>query len=185
MLDTLTGADWRRMFALETPLLEIVVRGTLVYLALLILLRLVLKRERGNASLTDLLVLVLLADSAQNALADDYQSIPDGLLLVGTILFWNYALNWLGYHIPLVGKLVHPDPLPLVKDGQVIHRNLRRELITVDELETLLREQGVEDMATVKGAFLEGDGQVSVTTGGTKAEAGGSNQGRRDNPPGL
>lgn len=164
MLDYLFGVDWRELFALETPLLEIFVRGSVIYLALLILLRLVLRRERGNASLTDLLVLVLLADAAQNAIAADYQSIPDGLLLVGTILFWNYALNWIGYHNTAIGKLVHPDPLLLVKDGEVQRQNLRKELLTLDELQTLLREQEVHDIAEVEEAFMEGDGQLSVKT---------------------
>ena len=57
------------------------------------LLRFVLKREAGTLAITDLLVVVLIADAAQNAMADDYRSVPDGLLLVATIVFWSYALD--------------------------------------------------------------------------------------------
>lgn len=164
MVDYFVGVDWRALFARDTPLLEIFLRGTITYLALLLLLRLVLKRERGNASLSDLLVLVVLADAAQNALAGGYTSITDGILLVTTILLWSHTINWLGYHNKVIGKLVHPDPLLLVKDGQVQRQNLRKELLTLDELETLLREQEVYDLAEVEEAFMEGDGQLSVRT---------------------
>jgi len=73
-------------------------------LALFLLLRLVLKRQSGNMGVTDLLVIVLIADAAQNAMASDYKSVPDGLLLVSTIVFWSYALDWLSYHFPRFGR---------------------------------------------------------------------------------
>lgn len=154
--------DWARLFLPSTPLLEIFLRGTLTYLSLFILLRLILKRESGGMGISDLLVVVLLADAAQNALADDYTSIPDGILLVATIIFWSYTLNWLGYRFPVMQRLVHPPPLPLVKDGKLNYRNMRRELITEDELKSVLRSQGVENLENVKEAHMEGDGTVSV-----------------------
>src|SRR5690606_22918530 len=73
-------SDWESILMPSTPLVEILVRGSLVYLALFALLRFVLKRETGTLGTTDLLVIVLLADAAQNALADDYTSIPDGII---------------------------------------------------------------------------------------------------------
>lgn len=146
----------------STPLVEILVRGSLVYLALFALLRFVLKRETGTLGTTDLLVIVLLADAAQNALADDYTSIPDGIILVGTIIFWSYALNWLGYRFPKLQRFVHPPPLPLVKDGRLLRQNMQKELITEDELMSHLRLQGINDLNQVAEAYMEGDGQISV-----------------------
>jgi len=157
--------DWAELFVPRTPLLETFVRGTAIYLALFLLLRLVLKREAGAVGITDLLVLVLLADTAQNALAADDASIPDGILLVGTIVFWAYALDRLGYHVPLIERLVHPQPLPLVKDGQLLRRNMRQELITEGELMSQLRIQGVATVADVAAAHMEGDGRISVVAG--------------------
>jgi uncharacterized membrane protein YcaP (DUF421 family) len=154
--------DWASVFTSDTPWVEIVVRGTVVYLSLLLLLRVVLKRQAGAVSLTDLLLIVLIADAAQNAMASDYKSIPDGLILVAVIVFWSFALDWLGYHIPWFNRFVHPPPLPLVQDGVLLRRNLRKELITEEELLTQLREQGVENVRDVKTAFMEGDGRVSV-----------------------
>ena len=156
--------NWRSVFVPDTPLLEIFVRGTIVYLALFLLLRLVLKRQSGTIGVTDLLVVVLIADAAQNAMAHDYKSIPDGLLLVGTIVFWSYALDWLGARFPWLGRFIHPPPLELIRDGQINWRNLRKELISLDELKSELREQGVANIAQVKEAHMEGDGRISVVT---------------------
>jgi uncharacterized membrane protein YcaP (DUF421 family) len=158
------SGDWSEIFVPDTPLLEIIIRGTIMYLALFALLRFVLKRQAGTIGITDLLVVVLIADAAQNAMSADYKSVADGILLVFVIVFWAFALDWLGYHSKALGRFVHPPPLPLVEDGQVRPRNLRRELITEEELMSQLREQGVEDIAQVKRAQMEGDGRISVVT---------------------
>ncbi len=161
-MERLIGVDWARTFIPETPLLEIFIRGTITYLALFVLLRVVLKRESGSMGITDLLVVVLIADAAQNAMADDYTSNPDGILLVATIVFWSYALNWLGYRFPRIERFVHPEPLPLIRDGRMLHGRMREELVTEEELRSQLRLQGVEDPSKVKAAYMEGDGRVSV-----------------------
>jgi uncharacterized membrane protein YcaP (DUF421 family) len=165
-VDWLVGVDWDRILVPTTPLLEIVLRGSLVYLALFGLLRLVLKREAGGLGVADLLVVVLLADASQNALVDDYASIPDGLLLVATLVFWSHALNWLGYRFPGAERVLRPDPLPLVRDGRLLRRNLRKELLTEGELMTQLRLQGVDRLAEVKQACMEADGRISVVVAG-------------------
>jgi uncharacterized membrane protein YcaP (DUF421 family) len=163
-MEGLANIDWEGMFMPSTPLLEIFIRGSAMYLGLFLLLRFVLKREAGTVGITDLLLVVLLADAASNGMADDYRSIPDGLLLVATLIFWAYTLNWLGYRFPRVQRLVHPPALLLIKDGRMLPRNMRKEFITVDELKSMLREQGVEDMQEVKAAHMEGDGKISVIT---------------------
>lgn len=100
--------------------------------------------------LSDLLVVVFLVEAAQNALADDYRSILDDILLVAPINFWSYAFNWLGYHISALKKLVHPPPLQLIKNGESLNREMRKELITEDELKSILRRQGVDDLKQIK-----------------------------------
>lgn len=154
--------DFQKMFTPDTPLLEIFIRGSVVYLVLFALLRFVLRREAGSVGITDLLVLVLLADATQNAMANDYTSITDGLILAITILGWSYALDWLGYRFPRVRRLIHPPALPLVRDGQMLPGNMRRELITEEELRSQLRLQGVEDLEDVRLAYMESDGRISV-----------------------
>lgn len=135
-----------------------------MYLALFLMLRIVLKREAGAVGVTDLLVVVLVADAAQNAMAADYTSITEGIVLVGTILFWSVGLNWIGFRVPWIGRLVHPPPLELVRDGRIIHKNMQKELISEEELMSQIRQQGVDSIADVKQAFMEGDGHISVVT---------------------
>ena len=140
---------------------EIFLRGTVIYLLLFGILR-VLRREAGAISVGDLLVVVLVADAAQNAMAGEYKSITEGVLLVGTIVGWDYFLNWLGYRLPWVHDLLRPPPLPLIKDGRLLRKNLRQELITTDELMSELRQQGIDSVASVRRCYLEGDGHFSV-----------------------
>jgi uncharacterized membrane protein YcaP (DUF421 family) len=125
-------------------------------------LRFLLKRQTGVIGIADLLVIVLIADAAQNAMAAEYKSITEGALLVLTIVFWNYALDWLGYRFPAFQRLVRPPPLPLIKDGQMLLRNMRQEKITQEELNSQLRQQGIESCDEVREAFIEGDGRISI-----------------------
>jgi len=158
----LDGIDWQKMFVPDTSLLEIFIRGTMVYLVMYTLLRVVLKRQKGGLGVNDLLVLVLIADAAQNAMAGTYSSITDGLLLVAVIIFWSAALDWLGYHVPAVQKFVQPAPLLIVDDGRMLKENMAKEYITEDELLSQLRLQGLQDLEKVDRVYIEGDGQVSI-----------------------
>ena len=172
------NVDLAQVFLPDTPLLEIFIRGTVMYLALFVLMRLT-RRQAGALGITDLLVIVLIADAAQNAMAGEYNAIADGLLLVATIVAWAFALDWLGYHFDSIGRLVHPAPLPLVENGRLLRQNMRSQLVTLDELMTYLRAQGVDDIKDVKRAYVEGNGNISVIqkdggatgTGGEQAPA--------------
>ncbi|MGK5444644.1 DUF421 domain-containing protein [Micromonospora sp. URMC 105] len=154
--------DWPKVFTPDTPLLEIVVRGSVIYLTLFFLLRVLLKRESGTTGVTDLLVIVLIADAAQNGMAADYTSITDGLVLVTVIIGWSYLLDALAYRWPAAARLIHPRPLLLVRDGRILRRNMRRELVTEEELYGQLRQQGIDDVAAVREVRMESDGQFSV-----------------------
>ncbi|MFD0783711.1 DUF421 domain-containing protein [Micromonospora azadirachtae] len=157
-------SDWRQLFVPSTPLLETVIRGSVMYLVLFGLLRVILKRESGTTGVTDLLVIVLLADAAQNGMSGNYTSITDGVLLVAVIIGWSYLLDAIAYGWPAAARVIRPSSLILVRNGQILHRNMRRELISDEELHQLLREQGVDDISKVREARIESDGQISVTT---------------------
>jgi uncharacterized membrane protein YcaP (DUF421 family) len=158
----LTMPDFEKMFKPDVPLLEIFVRGSVTYLTIFLLLRVVLKREAGTLAMSDLLVVVMLADAVQNGMAGDYKSITDGILLVITIIGWSHFLNFLGYYFPAIQKFIHPQALLLIKNGILQKANLRKELITQDELMGQLREQGVDSIEKVKEAFMESDGRISI-----------------------
>ena len=151
------------MFIPSLHIGEIVLRGSVVYLFLFVLLR-VLRRGAGTIGISDLLVVVLIADAAQNAMASEYKSITEGLILVTTILFWDYFVDWLGYRVPPIRPLLRPAPLLLIKEGRIQRRNLKKEMITEEELIEHLRLQGVEKIAEVKESYMEGDGHISVIT---------------------
>jgi uncharacterized membrane protein YcaP (DUF421 family) len=162
MSDFLWTVDWTTFFVPKVSVLEIFLRGSAMYLALFLLLRLVLKRQAGNVGVTDLLVVVLIADAAQNAMSADYRSVPEGLVLVGTLIFWSYALDWLGCRIGWLRLLVHPPALVLVRDGRMLRKNMAKELITAEELLSQIRKHGVDEVGKVRSAVLEGDGHISV-----------------------
>jgi uncharacterized membrane protein YcaP (DUF421 family) len=138
------------------------VRGTLMYVALFLIFRFVMKRQTGLIGIADILVVVVIADAAQNAFAKEYQSVVEGIVLVCTIVFWDFVINWTSYHVPALGKILQPRPIPLIRNGAVIRRNLRQELMTMDELESQLRKQGIDRIADVKSAHMEDDGEISV-----------------------
>lgn len=150
--------------------LEIVVRGTVVYWLLFLLFRFILRRDVGTVGVADLLVMVLIADAAQNAMAGDSYTLADGALLVLTLAAWNLAFDAAAWRWPLFARFAQPRALPLVRDGRPLEQNLRRQLLTHDELMSKLREQGIDDLARVRLATLEPGGSFSVLLGGpTKA----------------
>jgi uncharacterized membrane protein YcaP (DUF421 family) len=154
--------DWKSLFLLDVPLFDIILRGSVIYISLFVLLRVVLKRQAGSLGMTDLLLITLIADASQNAMAGEYRSIPAGLILVSTIIFWSYAFDWLSYRSDWFSRLIEPPPLPLIKEGKMLRKNMRHELITEEELMSQLREQGLDNVGKVKEAYMEPDGHISV-----------------------
>ena len=154
--------DWSGMFGLSVPPLELIIRGSAMYLLLFVLFRVVVRRRVGAVGMADILVLVIVADAAQNAMSGEYKSVTDGAILVGTILAWDMLIDWLNYRVPALRGWLEPPPLLLVRDGRIIHRNLRHEFVTEEELKSKLREKGVTQVGQVREARMESDGEVSV-----------------------
>jgi uncharacterized membrane protein YcaP (DUF421 family) len=154
--------DWEALFTFTVPPLELVVRGTVTYLFLFSLFRFVVRRDAGALGLSDLLVLVIIADAAQNAMAGDYTSVVDGIVLIGTIIGWNYVLNWLSFRYPRFRRFALAPPICIIRDGVKQEAALRRELISDEELRAMLHEHEVDDVAQVRRAWLEPDGQLTV-----------------------
>lgn len=158
----MTLPDLAALFAFNVNPLEIVLRGTVMYWFLFLLFRFVLRRDGGSIGIADVLLLVLIADASQNAMSGAYDSIAEGCLLVATIAGWNYGLDWASYHFPYVRKFAEPAPLLLVTHGRMLRKNMRRELITEEELWAKLREHGVSGLSEVASAFMESSGEISV-----------------------
>ena len=154
--------DWGELFGLSMPLAEIVIRGSAMYWFLFLVFRFVVRRDVGAVGIGDLLVLVIVADAVQNAMAGEYKSVTDGIVLISTLIGWNFLLDMLSYRFVAFRRFAEPPPLCLVKNGQMLKHNMRQEFITEDELWQKLREHNVESLNQVKGVYLEPDGAFSV-----------------------
>ena len=150
------------LFQIHVPVTELMLRGTLVYWLLFLIFRFVLRRDVGAVGIADILLLVIVADAAQNAMSGGYDTFSEGAVLVLTIVGWNWLLDFLSFRFAIVRRFASPSRLTLILRGVPQRRNLRREFITMEELNEKLREQGIEKLADVKAAYLEGDGQISV-----------------------
>ena len=154
--------DWQELFGLSVSPWELVIRGTAVYWFLVIVFRLVLRRDTGSVGIADILLLVIIADAAQNAMAGEYRSITDGLILVSTIIAWNVAIDWASFKSPALRRILEPSAVQLVRDGRILRRNLRKEHLAEEDLMGKLREHGVDDVKDVKAAYIEPEGEISV-----------------------
>ena len=157
----LVDIDWDKMFVPTVSLLEIIFRGTLTYWFCYLYIRF-FKRGAGQLGISDLLLVTLISDASQNAMAGEYNSVPEGFVLVGTLAFWDYMIDFFGYRSVFFRKIVEAEPVLLVKDGVVQRQNLKKEMICTDELLGLLREQGVDGVNNVKLCYIESSGNISV-----------------------
>lgn len=150
------------LFEFSMDPVELILRGTLIYWLLFLLFRLVLRRDVGSIAIADILVLVLIADASQNAMSGGYETVADGAVLVGTIAAWNWLFDFLTYRFPAVRRLIQAKPLRLIENGKLLRRNLRKEMITQEELMAALRREGVEQVDQVRLATMESDGEITV-----------------------
>lgn len=160
-METFFQIDWQSMFVPTESLAEIFIRGTLMYLAMFALLRFS-RRQAGAVGTADLLVIVVIADAAQNGMAGDSKSITEALLLIITIVAWDQFLDLLADRSPFFKRLLEPKNLLLIDNGKLLRRNMHKEMISYEELLSQLRLQGVERVAEVKSCRLESNGRFSV-----------------------
>lgn len=145
---------------------EIVLRTLAVYLVILVGLRLAGKREIGQMTIFDLVVLLLIANAVQNAMVGPDTSLVGGLLAAIVLLVLDFLIARLGLRFPRLRRLVIGNPTLLILHGEVIQDHLRREGLDEETLMTALREHGVVDIQAVEMAVLEIDGSISVVPAG-------------------
>ena len=160
-MDKIISLDWHGMLIPSQSLLEVFIRGTITYWIIYLCFRL-FRRGTGQLSISDLLLITMISDAAQNAMAGTYNSISEGAVLILTLLFWDYAIDWMGYKKILFGKLARPEPILLIRNGRMLQKNMEKELIDEEELLGLLREKDVDDYKKVKTCYLESTGNISV-----------------------
>jgi uncharacterized membrane protein YcaP (DUF421 family) len=161
------SVDWTALFTPSGSVAEVVVRGSVLFLTLFFILRLLPRRQIGSLGVSDLLVIVLIADAAQNGLSGEYKSITEGAVLVVTILFWNWVIDTLDYRFPEL-SINGTEPRLVVSNGRLLRKNMEQEELSEEQLMSHLRQQGVDDLALVGKAYVEGDGRISVIKAGRR-----------------
>jgi uncharacterized membrane protein YcaP (DUF421 family) len=163
-MDLLFDVDWKQLFTPDISILEAVLRGTVIYIAIFFLVRFLPNRQIGGVGMNDLLLIVLVASAATNSLAGDHKSLTSGIMVISTVILWSYVFNWLGFKFPSIQRLFQPAAKVVIKDGRMQEDVMQKELITEDELMGKLRRQGTDDVSKVREAYIESDGQISVIT---------------------
>ena len=150
------------MWTPELPVVEKIVRAAVIYFFLLVAFRLTGKRQLGQMSSFDLVVVLIISNVVQNAMIGNDNSVTGGLIGAATILTVNYCVARLVIWSKRAERLIEGPPTLLIHNGKVIEKNLRRELITRDELMAALRRQGILTIDEVRVAVLEETGAITA-----------------------
>jgi uncharacterized membrane protein YcaP (DUF421 family) len=158
------------MLTLAEPVWSIALRTAAIYVVILVGLRLSGKREIGQMTVFDLLVLLLLANAVQNAMVGPDTSLTGGVIAAAVLLILNTIVARLRLRWPRLRRLIEGSPTLLVLHGQLLADQLRREGLDRETLDAALREHAITDLSDVEMAVLEIDGSISVVpaSGGTK-----------------
>ena len=144
------------------PIWEIVFRTAVVYVVVFALLRIAGKRELGQMSVIDLVVILVIANAVQNSLNGGDVSLVGGLISAATLVALNLFFDRFGRRVPFLWRLVRDEPTLLMQHGDLIAENLEREDVEKEEIEMAAREKGIADLSEVDAAILETDGSISI-----------------------
>ncbi|MCL5110479.1 MAG: DUF421 domain-containing protein [Chloroflexi bacterium] len=162
---------WSQIFEFEPlALASVLLRTVVVYFALLLGIRLAGKRELGQMTPFDLIVILVISNAVQNAMVGPDTSLTAGLLAAFALLLINWGINRTALKWAWLGRHVVGTPTLLINNGQFVDEHLRREGITRDEVLMALREHGISDPAQAQSAVLEVDGSVSVVPMGAEVK---------------
>lgn len=141
--------------------MDIIVRATVMFFVMFLLLRLLGKRELTQVTPFELVLLIVMGDLVQQGITHSDFSMTGATLAIGTIAFWALALSWITYLSPRAERLLEGVPRVLVRDGEVVEANMRRDRMTRTELEIEMRLAGISRLHDVAWAILEPDGKIS------------------------
>lgn len=152
---------WQDLVVVGVPIAEKIIRPILVYLFLIVGLRLAGKRELAQLNPFDLVVLLTISNTVQNAIIGDDNSVLGGIIGATTLLLINSLVAHLTYRNEKLDRLVEGDAVELIVGGKIRHDRLKKELVTEAELETAAHRQGFRSLKNVDRAVLERDGEIS------------------------
>jgi len=141
--------------------MDIVLRATAMFAIVYVVLRLLGKRELGQMTPFEVVTLVVIGDLIQQAVTHNDFSITGAMLAICTFALWTAVLGWLVYLFPRMQKVLEGSPRVIVRHGEVIRENLRRDRLTAADIETEMRLAGISRLADVEWAILEPHGKIS------------------------
>src|SRR5437667_9831511 len=150
------------VFGLTTPWWEIILRTAFADVCVQVPLRVAGKRELGQMSAVDLVVILVIANAVQNAMTGGDNSLIGGIIAASTLVAMNLIFGRVANRIPLLEHLFTSEPTLLIDDGKLIQTHLQRENITREDVEMSAREHGIGDLSDVEAAILERDGSISI-----------------------
>ena len=144
--------------------MDIALRGIVLFLFILFIMRIVGRRELASLAPLDLILLVVLGDSIQQGLTQGDYSVTGAIIAVSTIALMQTGISFLSFRIPRLRRIVAGDPIVIVQDGKLLERNLRRERLTAQDVAEEARLQQVARLEDVKWGVLEATGEMSFIT---------------------
>lgn len=141
--------------------MELVVRAVVMFVVVLVLTRLMGKRELAQMNALDIVVLVTLGDLVQQAVTQEDYSITGGILAAATFAICAVALSWVAYRFPRARRTLEGSPTVLIRDGELVQQVLKTERLTIDDVREEARQQGIRSFADVDLAVLEPSGAIS------------------------
>jgi len=160
------------MWHLSLPWFEFVARGAIIYVFLTVILRLTGKRQMGHLAPFDLILLLVLSNTVQNAMNGGDNSVPGGILSAGTVIAINTVVSRLTFHSKTLSRFIEGRATVLVRDGRINEHARRHAMLTREELLAALRAGGAQCLEEVHYALLENTGEISVVTKHEHAPAG-------------
>ncbi len=152
--------------------MDIVLRATVIFLALYLLVRLMGKRELGQMTPFELIVLVVIGDLIQQGVTQNDFSLTGAVIAVSTIAFWALVFSWLSYLSPRAERLLEGEPRVIIRDGELLEANLRRSRLTRSEIESEMRLAGIARMRDIAWGILEPRGKFSFIQRGEDGDEG-------------
>jgi uncharacterized membrane protein YcaP (DUF421 family) len=149
---------------ISSDITGVIIRTLAVYVFIVVILILLGKRELSQINITDLVFIMLISNSVQNAMVGTNTDLSGGLIAAGVLFAVNYIFRRLNYRFKFFRKFVEGEPKVLIYGGKVLDANLHSERISYEELMTAIREHGVEKIEHVELAMLEIDGTISIVS---------------------
>jgi len=150
------------MWNLAIPWWELIVRSAVIYFALIVALRLFGKRQIGQFTIFDLVLILLVANAVQPAMTGPDNSLLGGLIIIGSLVAVDGLVGLARARVPIVNELLEPRPTVLAEDGAWQSKAMEAQDVTLEDGEMALREHGIADIEDVELAVLEADGSISV-----------------------